>query len=270
MSNSPSHVGLAQRVLGHRAQQRLVAVERDGELGLARAEVQALAGRQRDGARDAAERDGALDELGDLTRRERARTRGGLGRRGRGGCSRRGRIGGQHRADEGARRPVPLPADRRLVQRPSARPRGESAGRGTTVRMRTLKTLTVAAAIAALAGGTAAAQQQPSDTGTNANGPITILKNMQAEPDGVVVRIDGHEVDHLHMASYDDITSVVKPGTNTLTVMWNGPVQRLNFKVAYAPTRNNFKNVLVVQSNATNDASLRQAGAKTMTFTIPG
>ncbi len=136
--------------------------------------------------------------------------------------------------------------------------------------MRTFKIFTATAALAALAGGTALAQQTPSDTGTNANGPITILKNMQAEPDGVVVRIDGREVDHLHMASYDDITSVVKAGSNTLTVTWSGPVQKLNFKIAFAPTRNNFKNVLVVQSNATNDPSLRQAGTRTMTFTIPG
>ncbi len=136
--------------------------------------------------------------------------------------------------------------------------------------MRTFRILTAAAAIAALGAVPALAQQQPSDTGTNANGPITILKNMQAEPDGVVVRINGHEVDHLHLASYDDITTVVKTGPNTLTVTWSGPVQKFNFKVAYAPTRNNFKNVLVVQSNATNDASLRQSGSKAMTFTIPG
>lgn len=136
--------------------------------------------------------------------------------------------------------------------------------------MRTFKVLTAAAAIAALASGTAAAQQQPSDNGTNANGPITIFKNMMPEPDGLVVRIDGREVDHLHMASYDDITTTVRPGANTLTVTWNGPIQKLNFKVAYAPTRNNFKNVLVVQSDSSTDATLRQAGSRTLSFTIPG
>jgi hypothetical protein len=136
--------------------------------------------------------------------------------------------------------------------------------------MRTFKVITAAAAIAALAGGTAAAQQQPSDNGTNANGPITIFKNMQAEPDGMRVAIDGHEVDHLKSATYDDITSVVHTGTNTLTVTWNGPIQKLNFKVAYAPTRNNFKNVAVVQANAATDSTLQQAGSRTVTFTIPG
>ena len=141
---------------------------------------------------------------------------------------------------------------------------------GYTVRMRTFRILTAAAAIAALGAVPALAQQQPSDNGTNAGGPITIFKNMQAEPDGVTVRINGHEVDHLHMASYDDITTVVKTGTNTLTVSWSGPLQKLNFKVAYAPTRNNFKNVLVVQSNAASDTSLSKAGSKAMTFTIPG
>jgi len=135
--------------------------------------------------------------------------------------------------------------------------------------MLTLKVLTAAAAIAALAGGTAIAQQVPSDTGTDANGPITILKNMQAEPDGVQVRINGRQIDDLHSAGYDDITTEVHRGSNTLFVTWTGPITTLNFKVAYAPTRNNFKNVAVVQANASSDASLRRPGSRTVTFTIP-
>src|ERR1700761_7419689 len=100
--------------------------------------------------------------------------------------------------------------------------------------MRTFKVLTIAAAVASLAGGgTALAQQQTGPDGTNANGPITILKNMQTEPDGVVVRINGHEVDHLKAVTYDDLTNVVKPGPNTMTVTWSGPVQSFNFKIAY-------------------------------------
>jgi hypothetical protein len=136
--------------------------------------------------------------------------------------------------------------------------------------MRTFKVLTAAAAIAALAGGTAIAQQATSDTGTDANGPITILKNMQPEPDGVQVRVNGAQVDDLHSAGYDDITTTVHRGSNTLTVTWSGPITKLDFKVAFAPTRNNFKNVAVVQANASNDASLRKAGARAVTFTIPG
>jgi len=136
--------------------------------------------------------------------------------------------------------------------------------------MRTFKVLTAAAAIAALAGGTAIAQQAPSDTGTDANGPITILKNMQAEPDGVEVDVNGQQVDDLHAAAYDDITGEVHRGSNTLLVRWSGPIQKLNFKVAYAPTRNNFKNVAVVQADASKDAALRRAGSRTVTFTIPG
>jgi len=139
--------------------------------------------------------------------------------------------------------------------------------------MRTFKVLTAAAAIAALAalaGGAATAQQTANDTGTDANGPITILKNMQAEPDGVSVNIGGEQVDDLHTADYADITGVVHRGANTLTVRWSGPLQRLNFKIAYAPTRNNFKNVLVVQSDASRDPALRRAGSRTLSFTIPG
>ena len=136
--------------------------------------------------------------------------------------------------------------------------------------MRTFKILAAAAAIAALAGGPAIAQQTATDNGTDANGPITILKNMQAEPAGVRVEVGGQEVDHLDAVTYDDITGIVQRGTNTLTVRWNGPLQKLNFKVAYAASRNNFKNVLVVQSDASRDAALRQAGSRTYTFTIPG
>jgi hypothetical protein len=137
--------------------------------------------------------------------------------------------------------------------------------------MRTFKILTVAAAIAALAGGPAVAQQTPADTGTDANGPITILKNMQPEPDGAVtVTVDGQDVENLRMADYSDITGIVHRGPNTLTVRWNAPLQKLNFKIAYAPSRNNFKTVLLVQSDAAKDAALRSAGSRTLSFTIPG
>ena len=136
--------------------------------------------------------------------------------------------------------------------------------------MRTFKILTVAAALAVLAGGSAVAQQTPGDTGTDANGPITILKNMQVEPDGVTVTVDGQDVEDLKTADYSDITGVVHRGQNTLTVRWNSPLQKLNFKIAYAPSRNNFKTVLLVQSDASKDAALRRAGSRTLSFTIPG
>jgi hypothetical protein len=136
--------------------------------------------------------------------------------------------------------------------------------------MRTFKVLTAAAAIAALSGGAAIAQQASSETGTDANGPITILKNMQAEPDGVEVDLNGEQVDDLHAAGYDDVTTSVHKGANTLVVKWSGPITKLNFTVAYAAKRNAFKNVAVVQANASKDAGLRKAGSRTVTFTIPG
>jgi ABC-type glycerol-3-phosphate transport system substrate-binding protein len=136
--------------------------------------------------------------------------------------------------------------------------------------MRTFKVLTAAAAIAALAGGAASAQQASNDNGTNANGPITILKNMQAEPGGVEVDVNGGEVDDLSAVAYDDITTSVHKGANTLLVRWSGPITKLNFTIAYAATRNAFKNVAVVQANASKDGALRKAGSRTITFTIPG
>ena len=82
--------------------------------------------------------------------------------------------------------------------------------------------------------------------------------------------IAGDEIDDLHMATYDDITGVVRRGPNTLTVRWDAPVQKIDFKISYAPTRNNFKDVLVVRADATRDAALRRPGSRTYTFTIPG
>ena len=136
--------------------------------------------------------------------------------------------------------------------------------------MRTFKVFVAAAALAALSGGSAIAQQTTSDTGTNANGPITILKNMQAEPDGVEVDVNGAQVEDLHSAAYDDITTSVHRGANTLMVRWSGALTKLNFTIAFAPTRNAFKNVAVVQMNASKDAALRKGGSRTITFTIPG
>ena len=92
---------------------------------------------------------------------------------------------------------------------------------------------------------------------------------MAPEPGGVVVRINGHEVDHLQMATYADITGSVHAGSNDLTVTWSGPIQRLYFKIAYAPARNNFHNVLVVNADANQDPALRQRGSRTFTVTIP-
>ncbi|HZO94150.1 MAG TPA: hypothetical protein VFB22_10265 [Candidatus Baltobacteraceae bacterium] len=136
--------------------------------------------------------------------------------------------------------------------------------------MRTLKVLAAAGTIAVLAGGTALAQQRTTPQGTNANGPITIFKNMMAEPDGIVVRINGKEVDHLKNVGYDDITGTIKPGTNTMTVTWNAPVQQLHFKIDYEPTRNDFHNIVVVNENQSSTAALKQAGSQSWTFTIPG
>ena len=153
---------------------------------------------------------------------------------------------------------------------PNAGSRVEIRAAGYIVRMRTFKVLTAAAAIAVLAGGAASAQQATSDNGTDANGPITILKNMQAEPDGVEVDVNGGQIDDLHATAYDDITTSVHRGANTLLVKWSGPITKLNFAIAYAPKRNAFKNVAVVQANASKDAALRKAGSRTLTFTIPG
>jgi len=138
------------------------------------------------------------------------------------------------------------------------------------MNIRISQTAAAAAALTLLVSAPVLAQQTPGDDGTSANGPITIIKNAVAETTPIRVAIDGGEVEHLRRIGYDDITGIVHPGRNTMTVRWNGPVQRLDFKISYAATRNNFKDILVVRSDATRDATLRSAGSQTYTFTIPG
>jgi hypothetical protein len=135
--------------------------------------------------------------------------------------------------------------------------------------MRIFTVVGIAAIVAGLAMGPAFAQQETAPNSGDATGPIVILENRQAEPDGVSVSINGEEADRLESATYVDVTSLVHAGTNTLVVSWSGPVPRLNFKVAYERTRNAFKNVIVVRTDSSNDARLREAGSRTITFTIP-
>jgi hypothetical protein len=120
---------------------------------------------------------------------------------------------------------------------------------------------------ALLTSGMAVAQQMPSNTGST--GPIVILKNIAPEPGGLDVRVNGREVGRVQELGYDDITSAVHPGSNTLIVAWSGPIQQLDFKVAYAPTRNNFRNLLVVNTGAAQEPALRQRGSRTFVFTLP-
>jgi hypothetical protein len=132
-----------------------------------------------------------------------------------------------------------------------------------------LSNLLAAAMVATLSAGMAIAQQQPSGNGLDSQGPITILKNIVGEPDGVTVYLNGTAIDHLRAASYLDITGVVHGGSNKLTVSWARSLRQLNFSVSYAPTRNNFKNLLVVHAEADHNPGLRQAGSQTFTFAVP-
>jgi hypothetical protein len=127
-------------------------------------------------------------------------------------------------------------------------------------------------AVAALGCGLAlpaAAQQRVGPDGTDANGPITIFNNYVAETTPIRVTVNGHSIEHLKTVAYDDITTSVHRGSNTMTITWSGPVSQIHVKISYAATRNNFKNVVVYAANAQSDGSLKQAGSKLVTFTIP-
>jgi hypothetical protein len=130
-----------------------------------------------------------------------------------------------------------------------------------------LSNLLAIAVAVALTAGTAIAQQQPSRNAMD--GPITILENITDEPDGVTVYVNGREIDHLHAAGYFDITGAVHGGGNKLTVSWARSLRQLNFVVSYAPTRNNFKKLLVVNADANHNAGLRRPGSQTFTFAVP-
>ena len=119
-----------------------------------------------------------------------------------------------------------------------------------------LSNLLVAAVVATSSAGTALAQQLPSGNGRDFNGPIAILKNIAGEPDGVTVYLNGTAIDHLRAAGYSDITGVVHGGSNKLTVSWARSLRQLNFSVSYAPTRNNFKKLLVVNADADHNPGL--------------
>jgi hypothetical protein len=131
----------------------------------------------------------------------------------------------------------------------------------------------MAAGAALLAFGLAVpafGQQTTSPNGTNANGPITILKNYVVETAPMVVTINGKHIDHLTMVAESDITTTVHTGQNTMVIAWNAPVQQIHVKISYAPTRNNFKNIVEFNANAATNKALTNPGSKTMTFTIPG
>jgi hypothetical protein len=132
--------------------------------------------------------------------------------------------------------------------------------------MRSISSKLVAAAAGILLmTSPALAQQQRSDNGTDANGPITIIKNMVAETSPVRVTINGHEIDHLKEVTYADITTNVHRGVNKLHVMWAPGTTMLNFKIDFAATRNNFKDVIVVNKHVSS-----AGGSWDSTFTIPG
>lgn len=136
--------------------------------------------------------------------------------------------------------------------------------------MKPSASLAAVAATVLAAAIPAGAQQTVSPDGTNAAGPITIFQNYVIESTPMRVAIDGGEIDHLKTALREDITADVHTGQNTMTIAWRGPIARMHFKIAFAPHRNDFRNVVVVDDDAQKDPALRAAGTRTITFTIPG
>lgn len=117
----------------------------------------------------------------------------------------------------------------------------------------TLKSAAAAAALVLLTGAPALAQ--------------TIMSNAVTETTPVLVTINGGKPEHTGLIGYGDVT--VHPGRNTLTVRWAGPVKRIDFRITTSTTPNNAKDVLIVRLDAVHDATLRRAGSRTYTFTIP-
>jgi hypothetical protein len=104
--------------------------------------------------------------------------------------------------------------------------------------------------------------------GASADTPRAVITNAVTETTPVRVTINGGAVQYLRLIGYDDVVGL-HPRRNTLVVRWDGPVARLDFKITYATSPNNVKDVLVVPTDAVPDASLRRAGSRTYTFKIP-
>jgi hypothetical protein len=117
-----------------------------------------------------------------------------------------------------------------------------------------LKRAAAAAALVLLTGAPALAQ-----------GPIMSTEVTETTP--VLVSINGGKAEHTGLIGIGDVT--VHPGRNTLTVRWAGPVKRIAFRITTPTTPNHAKDVLVVRLDATRDATLRRAGSRTYTFTVP-
>lgn len=95
----------------------------------------------------------------------------------------------------------------------------------------------------------------------------TILSNAVTEPASVRVSINGGKTEPLGMIGYGDVT--VHPGRNTLTVRWDSPIKRLDFRITSSTSPNDVRDVLIVRADAAHDATLRRAGSRTYAFTIP-
>jgi len=111
-------------------------------------------------------------------------------------------------------------------------------------------------AIALLPGAPALAQER-----------TTILSNAVTEPPSVQLSINGGKSEPVGLIGYGDVT--VRPGRNTLTVRWETPIKRLDFRITSSTSPSNVKDVLIVRADAAHDARLRRAGSRTYTFTIP-
>lgn len=98
-----------------------------------------------------------------------------------------------------------------------------------------------------------------------AQGPI--ISNEVTETTPVLISINGGKAEHEGLIGIGDVT--VHPGRNTLTVRWAGPVKRIAFQITVPTTPDHAKDVLVVRLDATRDATLRRAGSRTYTFTVP-
>lgn len=96
----------------------------------------------------------------------------------------------------------------------------------------------------------------------------TVLKvTGWVEPQQIEAFVNGKSVGELSIRATIDITDVVRPGRNTLKIVWTGSSRYIDVKVAYAKSPNVFGDAGRIHLNS--EPFMKRTGSKSLTFMIP-
>lgn len=87
------------------------------------------------------------------------------------------------------------------------------------------------------------------------------------EPQRVEAFVNGKSVGELSSRATIDVSDAIRPGRNTLKIVWTGPSRFIGVKVAYAKRANVFGDAGKIVLNS--EPFMRKSGSKSLTFMIP-